>query len=151
MSKSKLKEKLKLLEMIITLSENESDRSLQRFILMLTVNGGLIATTSFLYKSNFTLIIPIISLFGFILCIFWYRILIITKYYESRWHADMEALIESDEFICKYLKGRSRYELRIERPTNHHINDYLKYVSILISITWCILFIFSIFKIFSDI
>jgi hypothetical protein len=69
-------------------------------------------------------------------------------YYEHRWHADMDYLIESEDFLKEWIRGRS--SPRISKPFKR-IGGYfiIQIIPSCYFILWFLLFCFSIYLIIS--
>lgn len=143
-------DKLKLLEIVANLAENESNRTWQRFSIMLTINTGLIALVSIIGDKFFPISQIIGSLFGITLSFVWLKMIPISKYYEKRWHEDMLTIINSDTDIKEFIKGRSDKTCSLKRPTKHSASSYSKILPISIGLIWFLIGVFSIFFLFNS-
>jgi hypothetical protein len=107
-------DKLEILKVLVELAEKESNRSWVRYSMMLYSSTGLLAVLSVTVSDGLSLISLLPSVSGIVIAIAWLRINILSYYYEHRWHADIEALIESDETFRQWIRGRN--QPRIPRP-----------------------------------
>lgn len=109
--------KLEILRFVAELGESESDRTWRRFSMMLTVNAGLVAIVAL---ADPTLVPPVIrllaSFIGIVLSVVWFHVIRMSKYYEYRWHADMEYILNHSPELQEFIRGRPADKCRIDRP-----------------------------------
>ncbi|MFB6343523.1 hypothetical protein ACE1ET_17495 [Saccharicrinis sp. FJH62] len=134
------KDKFQILQLLVDISEKESDRTWKRYSIMLTINSALISFFTF-SGTELDLYVKIaFCLFGIFFSVIWRYIIIISKYYEKRWHLDIEALIGEDEMLNKYIKARPAKSARIPKPIKLSSTGLSKLIPIGFIILW-ILFI----------
>lgn len=138
-----LSDKIEILKLVLDSAEKEADRMWLRYSVMLTANAGLIALLSFQLDQP-TILAWIISLLGIILSIAWYYLIVLSYYYERRWFADAQAIIESNELLRKYLRARSSNP-RISRPISKTGTAFLKITVIAFGIGWVAALCLSIY------
>lgn len=143
--------RLQVLDMVFRMSDNESDRMWKRFGLLLAVNAALLAFVRISVESGNGLEPEIYlssGVFGLFTCLFWYWIMKMSMFYIGRWTADAKAIIEEDNQIKEWIKGRGD-EPRVDRPAFPKIQNGFKldYVSashfaigivVLLAILWTI-------------
>ncbi len=139
-------DKLKLLELTSNLAERESDRTWRRFSIFLTMNGALIALVAIARDGLGPFGAAMSSTLGLALAVIWYKVIVISKYYERRWHEDMLAIIKSDEELTEWIKARSSETARIGRPTRHSASSYVKVFVIILALMWGSLLIGSVYS-----
>ena len=145
MANDETDQKLKLLELVSNWAESESDRTWKRNSFFLTINTAIVAIIALLMDPINYPAIAIVSGFSIILSYVWFKIIPLSKYYESRWHNDMERIIESNETIKNYIKGRSK-EQNMSRPSKMGSTEYIKVIPISLIIIWFIILIWAIYK-----
>jgi len=143
-------DKIRMLELVSQLAENESERTWKRFSILLAMNGALVALVSLAPPENLRFSSIIGSLLGLLLTFVWYRMIPISKYYEKRWHADMLAIISSSPHIAKYIKGRDSLTARVERPSNRSASSYSKILVLGIGAMWFLNLIAGIILLYSS-
>lgn len=144
-----LSDKLKMLEIARSLFEQECDRFWRRFGAILTVNVIFMAVLKLSGEKPSAHLLMLSGVFGIILCYFWYKIMVISRHYELRWHKDMVAIIESDENLKQYLLGRSPQTARDHRPFAKSAPDYAKRIVLLTGSVWCAILIYGLYTVLS--
>jgi uncharacterized membrane protein YbhN (UPF0104 family) len=134
-------EKLELLKFVADLAERETDRTWRRATVMTTINAGLFVLVSVAIQNNIRWLVSIVSAFGVILAIVWYGITVISKFFEARWHKDMDAIVASDNELAEFVRGRS--DPRIPRPRTWRATTGFKIIITLMGAIWLLIFILS--------
>lgn len=150
MTKEKFEEKVKLLELVSSWAESESNRTWKRNSFILAINTVLITAFTLLTKPYNFIAISFGSAFGLVLSIIWIKIIPLSRYYESRWHLDMERIIKSDDLIKTYIRGRSKKQNR-KRPSKWSSTKYIKIIPISLIIVWSLLLLMSIIMLLKSI
>ncbi len=141
-------QRLRLLELATKLFDQECDRMWKRYSAMLTANIILIALFRLQKEEPSTIVLFSSGCLGVVLCICWYKIMVISRHYELRWHKDMVAIIESDPNLEAYLKGRSRDTARDPRPTKRSSCSYASIVILAIAALWIGVIAYGFAKLF---
>jgi hypothetical protein len=106
---------ISLLALVADLAERESDRGWKRQTMMINASTGLVAILTFSASTKILLASLPPALVGIAIAIAWLKTNNASYYYEHRWHADMEAVIEANPLLAKWVRGRNRHFPRIPR------------------------------------
>jgi hypothetical protein len=139
-------EKLETLKLVADLAERESDRTWRRATTMMTVNAGLFVLISVAFQGNNRCLILVSSIFGIVLSIVWYFIASISKHYESRWHDNMEMIINSNKMLRDLVRARKKKKPKILGRNIWSATKLFKVVIVLTGIMWAVLLIVAILK-----
>lgn len=105
-------EKIEILKILIDLSEKESDRWLSRYSTWLYADTGLLVILPLILDTGLFIAMLLPAFLGVAISISWLMVNNASYFYQNRWHADMEALIKSDENLSEWIRGRTnRLEL----------------------------------------
>lgn len=138
--------KLEILKLVSDLAERETDRTWSRTTAIMTLNAGLFILTSVAFQKNLTSLLIICAVLGILLAFLWFSIAVISKYYEERWHKDMEAIISNDPTLTEFVRGRNNP--RCIKPKVLIWNMWrcttsLKIIIVLIGLMWLIILLLS--------
>ncbi len=131
------KDKLEILKLVADLAERETDRTWRRTGTMLTVNAGLLVLVTVAIEKKVPVIVLFVGIFGIILSILWHKIAVMSKFYEKRWHKNMEAIIKSDDTLKQWVTGRNDF-----RPEKRSATGYFRIVIKLTGLFWCALVLY---------
>ena len=144
----KLSDKINILEFARSLFEQECERYWKRFTAILTANVIFMAVLKLSGDEPSRYLLILGGVFGVVLCYFWYKIMVISRHYELRWHKDMVAIIESDENLKEFLLGRSSQTARDERPFEKGAPDYARSIVLLTGCVWLAILIYGLNRLF---
>jgi hypothetical protein len=111
-------QKLELLKLVSNLAESEANRAWSRYTVMLYANTALLGIVAWVLTNGAQAAAFPPAFAGALCSLAWWRITNLSDYYQSRWHADMEALTESDETLAEWVRGRNhpRIPMRKGKP-----------------------------------
>lgn len=136
--------RIRLIELTAGLGEQEADRAWTRYSIMIAINGGLVAISSYVLDKDLMGFQAAIALLGVVLCIFWFRIAAFSQFYEERWRTDMSALINENSMLRSALRSRSDLGPRIPRPFIGTSTGDAKMIVVTAMLFWTAMLVYSV-------
>lgn len=131
-----VEQRISLVALTASLGEQEADRLWKRYGIMLTLNAGLLAIVSFTVSNNMHGFSIGIAMLGLVVSVCWYRIVVLSQYYEERWRKDLAAVIDADPVLTVLLRSRSRLGARINKPIRGSSTGNAKFLVVLAAGLW---------------
>jgi len=133
---------MKAFEICASNAEKESDRTWQRFSLLLSIHTGLMAVAALVAQNtNFTWTIIIISISGILLSDMWIQIIKVSKYYEERWIQDCRLIISNHPLLRRYVNARGIETDVLRRPTRRAASGYARRLAKGAGFIWAVLLV----------
>ena len=114
---------IELLKLLSAIADKESDRIWVRYNAMLVSSTGLIAVFGWLIgqdqhtkQLSLAYAILFLSAIGAALAVTWLLTIVLGRFYEKRWFADMDAIIQGDQSLRRILLARNGASPRVVRP-----------------------------------
>lgn len=117
------KDKIEVLKLLAGIADKESDRIWTRYQIMFYASTGLLAILAWVVQNTGQLrqlglqSFPVfVSALGLLVAVAWITSIILGRFYERRWFADMDAIIDSDESLKDWIRARNSVQPRVVRP-----------------------------------
>lgn len=145
-------ETLRLLEIVGSWKDSEADRFWNRFNFVFLVNSALLATTLIAYSSDKKLpplefcgkylsIITLLALFGAVVSVVWFFLLLSAKQYEARLIDDIDRILADVDKFKDKVKGYSDHSAGTK---SIKATIYARIIPWMFFIFWFVLFIASL-------
>lgn len=126
--------------------DKEADRFWARNNVFLVVNSALLIVVSAFVEEPIVCII--VSSFGVVFSLFWYRVNLMGKYYLDRWKPILKQLENGDE-LDVFGKELPASKTKFKEPQKYKpTSTYMRYVTISFTLIWLILIIYYIIKLY---
>lgn len=116
------KDKVEVLKLLASIADKESDRIWTRYQIMFYASTGLLAILAWVLQNAEQLgplglqSFPVfVSALGFLVAVAWLASIILGRFYEKRWFADMDTIIDSDESLKHWVRARNSAQPRVIR------------------------------------
>jgi len=137
--------KIEIFKIISDLAEKETDRYWIRYRTMFLINSAIGAIISFTPDNIRMIVILFCSPIGFFTSYSWLQIIRWSEYYQDRWVRDQIAIINSDQFLSDYIKGRS--EERLKKPEMISIRKLFWVGPVVFLVIWIMLISLSVISV----
>lgn len=129
-----LDQRIGLWKALSELGEKEADRLWQRYTIMLSLNGFLLAVSTYALANKLAGAAVVVSIAGVCIAFVWYRIMRLSQFYEARWRQDADALLRADGLLSRIILARS--SPRIPSPEGSTSTDYARRVVPIVGLMW---------------
>lgn len=146
--KQKNNKRIEKWKTLAELWDKEADRFWARNNVFLVVNSALLIVVSVFVQEPIVCII--VSFFGVVFSLFWYRVNLMGKYYLDRWKPILEKLENGDE-LDVFGKELSASKTKFKEPQKYKpTSTYMRYVTISFTLIWVTLIIYNLIKLYYE-